>query len=210
MMLVHPESGDAVPLTQILDADRLLRDLTVVTDAARGRFLTIVQTALALARNIRPSGVPKNLGVWETLKVMDGHTGKGMGIAKQARYPWRVLLVAGMWFQDLFNYDFRRTEMCIIPYGTQLGEISFCAYNTGAGWRQIVEEMHQSATLAEWYKEKGRHPVYAHGRRVPLPSFTPAPVPSTLPVFQPGLPAAARSATPGLTVLPSFSGALGK
>jgi hypothetical protein len=115
-----------------------------------------------------------------------------------------------MWFQDLFNYDFRRTEMCIIPYGTQLGEISFCAYNTGAGWRQIVEEMHQSATLAEWYKEKGRHPVYAHGRRVPLPSFTPAPVPSTLPVFQPGLPAAARSATPGLTVLPSFSGALGK
>ena len=23
-----------------------------------------------------------------------------------------------MWFQDLFNYDFRRTEMCIIPYGT--------------------------------------------------------------------------------------------
>ena len=118
--------------------------------------------------------MPKNLGVWETLKVMDGHTGRGMGIAKQGRYPWRVLLVAGMWFQDLFNYDFRRTEMCIIPYGTQLGEISFCAYNTGAGWRKIVEEMYQSATLAEWYKEKGRHPVYAHGKRVPLPAFTPA------------------------------------
>src|SRR5664280_2850542 len=146
MLLVHPESGDAVPVTQLLDADRLLRDLTVVTDSARGRFLTVVQTALSLARNIRPAGVPKNLGVWETLKVMDGHTGRGMGIAKQARYPWRVLLVAGMWFQDLFNYDFRRTEMCIIPYGTQLGEISFCAYNTGAGWRKIVEEMFQSGT----------------------------------------------------------------
>ena len=24
------------------------------------------------------------------------------------------LLIAGMWFQDLFNYDFRRTEQCII------------------------------------------------------------------------------------------------
>ena len=34
-----------------------------------------------------------------------------------------------VWFQDLFNYDFRRTEMCIIPYATQMGEISFCAYN---------------------------------------------------------------------------------
>ena len=158
--------------------------------------------------------MPKNLGVWETLKVMDGHTGKGMGIAKQGRYPWRVLLVAGMWFQDLFNYDFRRTEMCIIPYGTQLGEISFCAYNTGAGWRKIIEEMFQSATLAEWYKDKGRHPVYAGGKRVPLPAFTPSPSPSplSLPVAPPALapdelPVAARAAAP---LLPSFSGAAGK
>ena len=57
-----------------------------------------------------------------------------------------------MWFQDLWNYDFRRTEMCIIPYATQMGEISFCAYNTGVGWRQIVEKMYQNATVAEWYK----------------------------------------------------------
>ena len=58
-----------------------------------------------------------------------------------------------MWFQDLWTYDFRRTEMCIIPYATQAGEISFCAYNTGVGWRQIVEEMHKNATVAEWYKD---------------------------------------------------------
>ncbi len=215
MMLVKPETGQAVPLTQILDADQLLRDLTVITDAARDRILTIVQAALAVARNIRPDGIPANLGVFETLKVMDGHTGRGMGIAKKARYPWRVLLVAGMWFQDLFNYDFRRTEMCIIPYGTQLGEISFCAYNTGAGWRKIVEEMYQSATLAQWYKEKGRHPVYAGGKAVPLPAYRPAPSPlSPLPVRQPAperepLPVAARTGT-SLAILPSFSGAAGR
>jgi uncharacterized radical SAM superfamily Fe-S cluster-containing enzyme len=207
---VHPESGQAVPITQILDADRLLRDLQVVTDSARGKVLTVIQAALALARNIRPEGVPKELGLLKTLKVMDGHTGKGMGIAKQSRYDWRVLLVAGMWFQDLFNYDFRRTEMCIIPYGTQLGEISFCAYNTGAGWRKIVEEMYQSATLAQWYKEKGRHPVYAHGKSVPLPSFSPRPMPATLPTAPP-LPAAAREATPAMPVmLPGFGTAGGK
>jgi hypothetical protein len=81
---------------------------------------------------------------------------------------WRVLCVEGMWFQDLFNYDFRRTEMCVIPYGTQEGEISFCAYNTGVGWRQIIENMHKTAGLAEWYKEHGRHAVYAKGSNVPL------------------------------------------
>ena len=206
MMLVRPDTKQAVPVTQVLDADRLLRDLTTITDAARGRVSTILQTALAVARNIRPEGVPKNLGIWETLKVMDGHTGKSMGIADSGRYPWRVLLVAGMWFQDLFNYDFRRTEMCIIPYGTQLGEISFCAYNTGAGWRNIVEEMFQSATLAEWYRDKGRHPIYAHGKSVPLPAYRPAAPPVTLPTAEP-LPAAARAATDGFGLtLPTFSG----
>ncbi len=190
MVLVNSALNQAVPVTQILDADRLLRDMQTVTDTARGKFLTVLQMALAVARNIRPSGVPKHLGVWETLKVMDGHTGKALGIAKHGRQEWRVLLVAGMWFQDLFNYDFRRTEMCIIPYATQLGEISFCAYNTGAGWRRIVEEMHQTATLAEWYKEKGRHPVYSGGRPIPLPSFQPAKGPVQAPM---PLPAAARA-----------------
>ena len=77
-----------------------------------------------------------------------------------------------MWFQDLFNYDFRRTEMCIIPYGTQEGEISFCAYNTGIGWRNIIEHMHQNATVAQWYKDHGRHEVFARGKEVDTESMT--------------------------------------
>ena len=75
-----------------------------------------------------------------------------------------------MWFQDLFNYDFRRTEQCIIPYATQEGEISFCAYNTGVGWRNIIEKMHMTATLTKWYEEKGRHEIIAGGKKVNLPS----------------------------------------
>ena len=75
-----------------------------------------------------------------------------------------------MWFQDLFNYDFRRTEMCIIPYATQQGEISFCAYNTGIGWRNIIEKMHMTATLTKWYEEHGRHEIFAGNKAVPLAS----------------------------------------
>jgi len=75
-----------------------------------------------------------------------------------------------MWFQDLFNYDFRRTEQCIIPYATQEGEISFCAYNTGVGWRNIIEKMHMTATLTKWYEDKGRHEIFAGNKSVPLSS----------------------------------------
>jgi hypothetical protein len=111
-----------------------------------------------------------------------------------------------MWFQDLFNYDFRRTEMCIIPYATQMGEISFCAYNTGVGWRKIIEEMFQTATLAEWYKTKGRHEVYARGRSVPLPVLPGQTVPMVLPMpAQPPRPAIAAAG-----MLPVYGVGVGK
>ena len=84
---------------------------------------------------------------------------------------WNFLMIAGMWFQDLFNYDFRRTEMCIIPYATQQGEISFCAYNTGIGWRKIIENMYKNATVAQWYKEHGKHEIYAKGKAVSLDAY---------------------------------------
>jgi hypothetical protein len=36
------------------------------------------------------------------------------------------------------------------------------------GWRQIIENMHKTANLGEWYEEHGRHKVYAAGKSVPL------------------------------------------
>jgi hypothetical protein len=61
--------------------------------------------------------------------------------------------------------------MCIIPYATQQGEISFCAYNTGIGWRNIIEKMHMTATLTKWYEEHGRHEIFAGNKNVPLPTL---------------------------------------
>jgi hypothetical protein len=87
-------------------------------------------------------------------------------VMKRRQDRWNFLFIAGMWFQDLFNYDFRRTEQCIIPYATQEGEISFCAYNTGVGWRNIIEKMHMTSTLTKWYEEHGRHEIFAGGKKV--------------------------------------------
>ena len=109
-------------------------------------------------------------------KAQTGGYGKVTGdrtmddIKKRRNDRWNFLFIAGMWFQDLFNYDFRRTEQCIIPYATQEGEISFCAYNTGVGWRNIIEKMHMTATLTKWYEEKGRHEIFAGNKAVPLTS----------------------------------------
>ena len=169
LLLVNERTHEIVPIPQILDTDRMYEDVQRITDSARGRFLTTLQTVLSVARHYRRRATEPGPRLWDLVKVIDGHNGRRLGIAERGRYEWRILLVAGMWFQDLFNYDFRRTEMCDIPYGTQIGEVSFCAYNTGIGWRQIVEREFQADSVKEWYAKNGRHTVYAGGKAIPLP-----------------------------------------
>jgi uncharacterized radical SAM superfamily Fe-S cluster-containing enzyme len=182
-IMVDKETKEAIPVTAFLNAERLARDTASINDAARGKWLSVAGMALAVARNYDPFKAPKHFRFLDLLMKFDktfGATGRWYGdvsgnrtredIEMRRRDRWNFLFVAGMWFQDLFNYDFRRTEQCIIPYATQEGEISFCAYNTGVGWRQIVEKMHMTATLTRWYQERGRHEIFAGGKPVGLAS----------------------------------------
>ncbi len=174
-LLVNKKTRQMVPLAQVLDLEGLLQDIQEITDAAQVRAVTMGELAVALCRRFDGRHAPPGFGLTTLLRQFVSQTGaRGQEVGAHAQdaseFEWRVLFVAGMWFQDLFNYDFRRTEMCIIPYGTQEGEISFCAYNTGVGWRQVVEKMHASATLAEWHRTRGRHPVYAKNQKLPLAS----------------------------------------
>ena len=174
-MMIDKETKEAAPVPQFLNIPGLVRDMRKVTDAARSTKFSNFMIGLALLRNYSPFKAPSRLTLIDILKKFDksfGLSGKDYGQGKDRRDdPWNFLFVAGMWFQDLFNYDFRRTEMCIIPYATQEGEISFCAYNTGHGWRQIIENMHKNATVAQWYKEHGRHQIFAGGKDAPLNSY---------------------------------------
>jgi len=175
-VMIDKHTKEAVPVSAFLNAERLAADVTRVTDAGRGRFLSVVGLALALMRNYDPFSAPKHLTLVALIRKFarklggraDPRDTREMQIARRRADRWNFLFIAGMWFQDLFNYDFRRTEMCIIPYATQEGEISFCAYNTGVGWRQIIEKMHMTATLTKWYEEHGRHKIYAGGHGVEL------------------------------------------
>src|SRR6184192_304341 len=178
-VMIDKETKEAVPVTAFLHGDQLAKDIAKVNDAARGKFLTIVGMALCLMKNYDPYQAPTHFKLMDLLRKFDkkfNATGKNYGkvgpdrtvddVMKRRNDRWNFLFIAGMLFQDLFNYDFRRTEQCIIPYATQEGEISFCAYNTGVGWRNIIEKMHMTATLTKWYEEHGRHEIFAGGKKV--------------------------------------------
>ena len=173
VLFVNKRTKEMVPMNAFLDLDQLLLDVQEITDAAQGRAVTIAELTLALFKNFNPDTAPRGFTFFHLLKQFMSQTGNrgkkiGQYDSDSTEFEWRALFIAGMWFQDLFNYDFRRTEMCIIPYGTQMGEISFCAYNTGVGWRNIIEKMKANASVAEWNRVKGRHPVYAKDQVLPL------------------------------------------
>src|SRR5256885_885183 len=182
-VMVDKHTKEGAPVTSFLNADRLAKDIAKVNDAGRGKFLSITGVALSLMRNYDPFKSPRHFKLVDLLQKFDkcfGATKRKYGkvtadrtmadIEKRRADRWNFLFVAGMWFQDLFNYDFRRTEQCIIPYATQEGEISFCAYNTGVGWRHIIGKMHMTATLTKWYEEHGRHEIFAGGKNVKMES----------------------------------------
>jgi tetraether lipid synthase len=187
-VMIDKETKEAVPVTAFLNGLQLAKDVSKVNDAARGRGLSILGMTLAVMKNYDPFKAPRHFKLSDLLKKFDKTFGATKGAQAGTKYGrvegdrtaadiekrrgdrWNFLFVAGMWFQDLFNYDFRRTERCIIPYATQEGEISFCAYNTGIGWRNIIEKMHMTATLTKWYEEHGRHEIFAGGKTVGLES----------------------------------------
>jgi 7,8-dihydro-6-hydroxymethylpterin dimethyltransferase len=174
LLVVNRRTCEWAPLFKFFDYERFMSDVRIITDTARGKLLTEAQLALAIMRNFRADQAPKGFPISQIIGLFrpssekaDSDRNDRMKTRSQSD-EWRVLCVEGMWFQDLWTYDFRRTEMCVIPYGTQEGEISFCAYNTGIGWRQIVENLHQTAGLAEWHRLRGKHEIYTKGRMVEL------------------------------------------
>jgi len=182
-VMIDKETKECVPVTAFLHGDQLAKDIAKVNDASRGKFLSGLGMALCLMKNYDPFRSPTHLRLIDLLQKFDKNynvSGRNYGkvgpdrtiedVMKRRKDRWNFLFIAGMWFQDLFNYDFRRTEQCIIPYATQEGEISFCAYNTGVGWRNIIEKMHMTATLSKWYEEHGRHEIFAGGKNVKMDS----------------------------------------
>jgi hypothetical protein len=149
ILFVNKKTKEMVPLSAFLDLEQLLVDVQDVTDAgAQPKPVMLAQTALALLKNFKPDAAPPGYGFADLVKQFLSQTGNRGGRVGEFEsdakdFEWRLLFVAGMWFQDLFNYDFRRTD--------------------------VIEKMKANATVAEWYRTNGRHPVYAKNQELPLP-----------------------------------------
>jgi 7,8-dihydro-6-hydroxymethylpterin dimethyltransferase len=171
-LLVDTQNKQVVPIPAFFNFERFTRDLVEITDSARGPTATKALVTLALLGNFDSRKAPIGFGPEQFRGLLDDCfyrvAGNGDDWSERAyshHGRWRIMASGAMWFQDAFNYDFAALASASTPVATREGEISFCAYN-GGGWRKVVEHQSQTATLAQWYKTRGRQKIYAKGKIV--------------------------------------------
>jgi 7,8-dihydro-6-hydroxymethylpterin dimethyltransferase len=173
-VLVNAHTKEIVPVAKFFDVEQFVRDIVEIADSGRRLAITKSMVHLSLIRNFDPNNAPTDFGIAQLRELLADCVyrvaGSGPHWTQQAyayNGAWKLVMVSPMSFQDLYNYDLSTISSSTTPMATQEGEINFCAYN-GGRWRKVAEHLHQTASLPEWNRMHGRHPIYVKGKEVPL------------------------------------------
>ena len=171
-LLVNCVTKQMIPVAAFFDLEQFMRDIVAITDSARRPTITKGLVWLSALRNFDPEKAPPGFSAHQIGPLLDDLSyrisGAGSSWSEMAysyNEPWRIMIPSAMWFQDLYIFDLSTMWDSTTPVATQEGEIGFSAYNS-ARWRNVVEHIHQTASLTEWHQKHGRHEIYAKGKRV--------------------------------------------
>ena len=173
-ILINSRTREIVPVAKFFEVEQFLRDVVDITDLGRGPAITKAIIALSAVRNFDRDKAPADFRLDQLRKLLVDCFYRVAGSAQnwsERAYsylgPWKLVMINPMSFQDLYNHDLSTMSDSKTPVATQEGEITFCAYN-GGRWRKLVEHLHQTASLPEWNRMHGRHPIYTKGKEVNL------------------------------------------
>jgi uncharacterized radical SAM superfamily Fe-S cluster-containing enzyme len=165
-----------ISVSAFFDLQQFMRDIVTITDSGRGPAITKALVSLSVFRNFDHKRSPSGLTLRHIPALLadcfyrvSGSCENWSERADSYNGRWKIVMTNAMQFQDAHIYDLATMADSATPVATQEGEIGFSAYNS-AGWRKIVEHVHQNATLTEWQRTHPRHQIYAHDKRVDLDS----------------------------------------
>ena len=152
--LFQDDKGNVTPFPRFVDITRFSAGLNEIADKAENsRFKKMYVAKLVKLLNscVDESKMPEGLTKMKFVNLIkDVMSDKSKDTL--AQFSWKMMLIAGMHFQDNYNYDVERVRRCGIHYVTpDLRVIPFCAYNTGPEYRKEVEAKF-SVPLDEWRK----------------------------------------------------------
>lgn len=120
------DRGDILPITRVLDTDRLLR---FIEDTRSGSKMALTaRLAANLPRLIRRPGFALS---GNFLKLLGAMITEGSYKAIARFHSQKMLFIGTMHFMDAYNFDLERLQRCCIHYALPDGRVvPFCAYNT--------------------------------------------------------------------------------
>ena len=155
--LFQDDKGNVVPFPRFVDVERFSAGLNEMADKAdKAMFKKLYAAKLVKLLNscVDESRMPEGLTKKTFVDMISGVMST-KSKDKLAAFSWKMMLVAGMHFQDSYNYDIEKVRRCGVHYVTpDLRVIPFCAYNSGPEFRNEVERKF-AVPLAEW-REKNK------------------------------------------------------
>jgi hypothetical protein len=146
-LYVDPVSKKAVPITRFFDVGAMLQDIDKLARKAEGARIKLFSKVSAwnsLRKHFKPAFAPPGLTFERFLNTLQGMTDHGSGRGKgDGTFTYKTLLVAGMHFMDVYNYDINRVKRCVIHYTAPNGLVyPFCTYNSGPCFREKIEKQY--------------------------------------------------------------------
>ncbi|MBI4877219.1 MAG: radical SAM protein [Acidobacteria bacterium] len=144
-LFVSPKK-EAVPVTRFVDVGAMLQEMDQLSrkaGAARIKMFSKINAWNSLRKHFHAERAPEGLTFTKFLETLQGLTDKrfGRGDSEKQGFTYKTLMVAGMHFMDLYNYDVERVKRCVIHYAAPDGKIyPFCTYNGGPTFREKIEK----------------------------------------------------------------------
>ena len=134
-----------VPATRFIDIRAMLCEMDLLARKAERQHIklfTKVQAWNSLRRHFHEDRAPAGLTFSKFLETLQGMMDKeyGRGKAEAEGFSYKTLMVAGMHFMDVYNFDVERVKRCIVHYAAPNGLLyPFCTYNSGPCYREKIE-----------------------------------------------------------------------
>ena len=189
-LFINPEDKDEiVPLMKFFNLKQALVDIQLLSERLAKRRNSFWFKALAtvglsklgslaggagalriLKKHFDAKKAPTGLTFRRLLGVMEGYKNIERGRRPDAEktFSYNTVFIAGMHFQDPYNYDTERTRRCVIHQSAPDGKMyPFCTYNSGPYYRQKVEEKMQTTKVADYTECGNPHASANRNKRFP-------------------------------------------
>lgn len=154
-LFINKEKNQYIPLPRFIDVVGLLGKMQEIYNKNQEKKyfktlqakLNILNYAKELEEFYSSKDAPDGMSFNEFLLYLQNFTNKQSFIDNVFKKrnlenkPWKLLILAGMHFQDSFNYETERTQRCVVHYAAPNGKLyPFCSYNSGPCFREQVEK----------------------------------------------------------------------